>query len=517
MLKLKSSIAVLVLGLVVALFCGTSAQAQGWVKQFPWPSKANGIAADSTGIYVVGKMCISPCTAENYDMAIMGKYESNNGDSIWFKFWDEGPVAAKGVAIGPSGVYVIGKGSAGSFIRRYDVDGTNPITKPLSAGYSPTDIAVDSSGVYVVGTLPVTTMGRTLSLVSKFDASLNNDANFKLFTLQNLGNVSATGISVDNSGVYVVGYTDGALSGTSCIGIEDAFVAKCDKTYGDRVTSFGNNGVVQYGFPPFYNHAFARDVAVDSDNGGIYVAGDATGGLLAHTAFVEKRDPASGAVNWNTRFAPLRLMEIHAYGVSAYNGGVCVAGYLYGALSGNTSLGGYDAFIRNYNADGGLLLSEQFGTSGDDKVFGVSAVSTDPPAFYAAGSTTGIFPDQSSLGGETAFFAKLPGAPRPMAAFSTLFGIIEAMQLNSGIQSSLFAKLSAAQNTVTAISPSQTSASRINTVQVKGANRQNAVNQMQAFINECEAQSGKKLTEEQAILLIQKANEIIDLINSSPR
>ncbi len=49
---------------------------------------------------------------------------------------------------------------------------------------------------------------------------------------------------------------------------------------------------------------------------------------------------------------------------------------------------------------------------------------------------------------------------------------------------------------------------------MKNGNRQDAVNKLQAFINECEAQSGNKLTDEQATMLMNEAYAIIAAIEA---
>lgn len=73
------------------------------------------------------------------------------------------------------------------------------------------------------------------------------------------------------------------------------------------------------------------------------------------------------------------------------------------------------------------------------------------------------------------------------------------MNIKQGIQNSLDAKLENAKKSLEA---------------VKAGNRQDAINKLQAFINECEAQRGKALTNEQADLLISKAQVIITLLQN---
>jgi len=68
--------------------------------------------------------------------------------------------------------------------------------------------------------------------------------------------------------------------------------------------------------------------------------------------------------------------------------------------------------------------------------------------------------------------------------------LVNGLNINQGIQSSLLAKLNAAAAALAA------------------DNTATACTKLQDFINECNAQSGKKLSVEQADELIARANEI---------
>ena len=75
---------------------------------------------------------------------------------------------------------------------------------------------------------------------------------------------------------------------------------------------------------------------------------------------------------------------------------VYVAGTTDGTFSGQASAGGQDAFIRKYDATGQLLCTHQFGTSGDETVSGIKYAA---PNVYVSGGTSGTFADNSSTGG----------------------------------------------------------------------------------------------------------------------
>ncbi|HUZ02182.1 MAG TPA: SBBP repeat-containing protein, partial [Thermomicrobiaceae bacterium] len=53
-------------------------------------------------------------------------------------------------------------------------------------------------------------------------------------------------------------------------------------------------------------------------------------------------------------------------------GSVYVAGTTWGALPGQTTAGGSDAFVRAHDAHGNVRWSRQFGTSGHDGAAGVA-------------------------------------------------------------------------------------------------------------------------------------------------
>ena len=82
----------------------------------------------------------------------------------------------------------------------------------------------------------------------------------------------------------------------------------------------------------------------------------------------------------------------------------------------------------------------------------------------------------------------------PSQALFILIGIKEAMGLNKGLETSLDAKLDAAQ------------------ASLANGNDETAINQLKAFINEVEAQRAKGLTDAQADLLVDYAEWIIDNI-----
>jgi len=268
-----------------------------------------------------------------------------------------------------------------------------------------TDVAVDASGnVYVagetVGALPgQSSSGGSDVFVRKYDGSGS-----ELWTRQfgTFANDHATDVAVDASGnVYVAGYTGGALPGQSSLGSDDAFIRKYDGSGNELWTKqFGTS-----------TYDYAESVAVDA-SGNIYVAGETLGVLPGQTssggidAFVRKYD-GSGSEIWTKQFGTSTYVSIWRVAVDA-SGNVYVAGETKGALPGQTSSGDWDVFVRKYDGSGNELWTKQFGTSDNDYAPGVAVDASGN--VYAAGYTGGALPGQSSPGGGDAFVRKYDGS-----------------------------------------------------------------------------------------------------------
>ncbi len=181
-------------------------------------------------------------------------------------------------------------------------------------------------------------------------------------------NDHTTDVAVDTSGVYAAGYTGGALPGQSSSGSDDAFVRKYDGSGNELWT-------MQFG-TSYYD--YAQSVAVDA------------------------------------------------------SGNVYVAGLTSGALPGQTSSGGGDAFVRKYNGSGSELWTMQFGTSTYDEAYDVAVDTFDN--VYVAGQTYGALPGQTSSGDGDAFLVKFvqptpvdgTALPAPLIILAALIAIAAA-------------------------------------------------------------------------------------------
>jgi Tfp pilus assembly protein PilW len=313
-----------------------------------------------------------------------------------------------------SGVYVAGRagyylpgqpwfGSSDAFVRKYDFDGNEVWTRQFgtTATDEATSVSVDATGVYVVGNAQDAFPGHTHEgLIDVFVRKYDTDGT-EGWTHQfgSVGSDWASGVSVGASGVYVAGGTSDALPGQIHEGGWDAFAHKCDLA--------GN---------PLWTRQFGTAEAdeapgISVDASGAYVAGATLGVLPGQTssgsrdAFIRKYD-ATGAEVWTRQFGGTGNDRF--FDVSVDASGVYLSGFTGGRLPGQSGGGTGDAFVRMYDFDGAGLWTQQFGTSAWDLSY---AVSVGASGAYAAGETSGTLPGQTSSGGYDAFLVRF--APPP--------------------------------------------------------------------------------------------------------
>lgn len=106
---------------------------------------------------------------------------------------------------------------------------------------------------------------------------------------------------------------------------------------------------------------------------------------------------------WIRQFGATAPFEDQVWGVASDGSNIYVVGYTLGALSGQTSAGVSDAFIRKYDSAGNLLWSRQFGTANSDVAYAVTA---DSSGAYVAGSVGGSLGGQTGAGLSDAFLVK---------------------------------------------------------------------------------------------------------------
>ena len=257
-------------------------------------------------------------------------------------------------------------------------------------------MALDAGGVYVAGVTPGALPGQISAggsdvFLRKYDLDGNEQWTRQFGTTSEDRGLGAV---VDTSGVYLTGYTYGALPGYANAGSRDVFVRKYDLDGNELWTrQFGTTG-----------EDIGIEVAVDT--GGLYLTGGTMGALPGQSSagewdvFVRKYD-LSGNEQWTRQFGS--ISEDWGPGVAVDTGGLYVTGYTAGALPGQSSAGGLDAWVRRYDLDGNEQWTRQFGTTSDDSS---AEVVVDAVEAYLVGDTMGTLPGQSSAGSGDVFLRK---------------------------------------------------------------------------------------------------------------
>lgn len=248
-------------------------------------------------------------------------------------------------------------------------------------------LATADSGVLVGGELNGTTSASGDAVLALYDTV--GDRMWE----QRLPGSRIEGLALDETGIYAVGLTERALAGEEHRGGLDVFVGKFDRQ-GDMVwiDQFGTTGMDR-----------ASGVALDSS--GVYVIG-VTNGTLDNVAaggldVVVRKYSLDGNVLWVRQFGTAG--DDFARGVAVLPDGVVVGGDTGAAFPGQTFGGGSDAFLRRYDADGGEVWTRQFGGPGSQYIATVAADST---GIYVAGGTETALGGQTSLGGFDAFIQR---------------------------------------------------------------------------------------------------------------
>jgi hypothetical protein len=330
---------------------------------------------------------------------VAGQDARGAGQILWTRqfgttTYDDG----EGVAVDASGVYVVGStgdalpgqtdhGNGDVFVRSYDHAGKHRWTRQF--GTSEFDngraAAVYASGVYVVGYTYGAFPGQTNQGGCDVFMRSYDHAGKHLWTRQfdtgfadcSYGNF---GVAVNASGAYVVGTVSGTLPGQTSQGLADVFVRSYTHAGKHRWTRQFGTGQTDWG----------RGVAVDAS--GVYIVGETTGAFPGWTnqgggdVFMRSYDHA-GKHRWTRQFGTSQAEW--GRGVAVNASGVYVVGHTFGALPGQTDHGNGDVFVRSYDHAGRHRWTRQFGTTNGDDGYGV-AVNTS--GVYIVGETTGAFP-----------------------------------------------------------------------------------------------------------------------------
>jgi hypothetical protein len=349
--------------------------------------------------------------------------------------------------------------SVDGFVVKYDAAGTRLWTRLVgTAAYDEArSVATDAAGNVLVagftdGVLEGnTSRGDSDGFVVKYDA-----AGTRLWTRQ-LGTAGydlVTSVATDAAGnVVVAGYTLGAFEGYARAGGADAFVVKYDaagtmlwaRQFGTAshdqarsvatdaagnvlVAGFAGTGYADLDagkqllvrkYDAAGTEVWTRGLGSASDDEASSVATDAAGNVLvagltsgqlgsgpsagSADLYVMKLD-ATGATVWVRQLGTAAVDEARSVATDAA-GNAVVAGCTSGALDGNASAGGGDAFVVKYDASGSKLWTRQLGTAAYDAAW---SVATDGAGdVLVAGTTGSALEGSTSAGGADAFVLKL--------------------------------------------------------------------------------------------------------------
>jgi len=201
----------------------------------------------------------------------------------------------------------------------------------------------------------------------------------------------AYGVAIDAAGdVVVTGYTNGDLDGGHAGNTtDDAFVVKFDPAGTQK-------WLRQFGVPALADRGYA--IATDATSN-IYVTGYTRGNLGAVNVgdkdiYIAKLDSA-GTQLWLQQFGSVG--EDKAWGIAATGDGIRVGGMTSGTLG--TAAGALDGWVARYDAAGNRAWLQQFGTAGNEEVWGLTADAAGNTyvAAYSAGSFAGTLAGDKDL------------------------------------------------------------------------------------------------------------------------
>lgn len=272
------------------------------------------------------------------------------------------------------------------------------------------DIAVDASGnVYTTGRTEGNLDGNSTSGSRDFILVKYNSVGTRQYVKQlHAPNAETTAMAVatDTSGnVYVAGYTFGAFDGNTQTGNVDLILTKFDssgaKQFSRQLGAAGNS---------VETHA----IAVDSNNGYVYVVGYTTGGLNGNAqigttdAFLAQYTTA-GDLNYVRQLGVATKSTDGGSVAVDTSGNVYVAGNTTGGLNGNTLTGTRDAFLAQYTSAGTLNYVVQLGAATKD-TYGTSVAVDASGNLYLAGQTAGGLNGNTLTGTADAFLAQYTSA-----------------------------------------------------------------------------------------------------------
>ena len=231
--------------------------------------------------------------------------------------------------------------------------------------------------------------------------------------------------------IYASGFTFGGLDGNTNSGYNDAFLTKYNVD--------GTKAWTKLLGTSNYDGAHALTTGLD---GSIYVSGQTYGALDGQTnsgsgdAFLTKYS-ADGNKAWTNLLGTSGEDLAHAL-TTGLDGSIYVGGKTYGALDGQTNIGGADTFLTKYSTDGTKAWTKLLGSSGNDETLALTTGLDG--SIYASGKTYGALDGQTnSGGGSDAFLIKY--SADGTKAWTKLLGtgsMDESWALTTGLDGSIY-------------------------------------------------------------------------------
>jgi hypothetical protein len=221
------------------------------------------------------------------------------------------------------------------------------------------------------------------------------------------GLTAGVGLAVSNGTVYVTGIT-GAAFGLSSSTIKftggDAFVAGFNGSTG---ASLWNQTLASSGTGQDYARGIAisgTDLYITGQTAGLLPSGSLPANTYAgkDDGFLAKYNSADGTFQWSKQFGTSGLDQSQAIATDS-TGKIYLTGETDKSLFGNP-IGKSDAWIAVYDSTGNLVGNTQIGTSAEDETYGITVDSTGN--VYVAGQTYGAFSGATNAGKYDAWVAK---------------------------------------------------------------------------------------------------------------
>jgi hypothetical protein len=259
-----------------------------------------------------------------------------------------------------------------------------------SAAATPSLYLAGSSGQATTTTTSTTTAGTTkttsqaadqqgrLIKLSNLDTTTPTSA-LSVSAAPTSGTTTAASTVVDSSGnVYVLGNATGNFGNQVNQGQQDAYLTKYDSAGNVLWTRMLGSAGTANGIGLALN-----------PTGGVVVTGSTTADLTTTAVangntdtFVAKYD-ANGNQTWVKQLQTLNQNQAAAVSVDA-SGNVYIGGQVTGVIgSGQTKVGGSDAYVAKLDSKGNLVYEQQFGTTANDSV-AATATAADGSLYVAS-------------------------------------------------------------------------------------------------------------------------------------